>query len=188
MAGPDPLRVLGFAGSLRSGSANRALLRAARDLAPDGMTVEITDLGDLPLYNADLDTDDARPEAVSRFKAAIAAADALLIATPEYNHNVPGVLQNAIDWASRPAHRSPLAEKPVAIMGAASGAIGSARAQEQLKVVLMATLAHVFPHRGVVVGGVRQKVEEGQLVHEPTRDFLAAYLRDFADYVRRFTG
>jgi chromate reductase len=190
-----PLHVLGFAGSLRAGSVNRALLRAARDLAPVGMTVETVGLGDLPLYNADLDTDEARPEAVVRFKAQIAVADGLLIATPEYNHNVSGVLQNAIDWASRPAHRSPFVGKPVAIMGAASGAIGSARAQEQLKVVLMATLAHVFPHRGVIVGGARQKfgdpAEAGQaprLTDEPTRDFLAAYLRDFAVYARRLAG
>src|SRR5690349_8990 len=94
------LRVLGFAGSLRQGSYNRGLLRAAQRLAPDGMTIQIFDLAPLPLYNADFDTEGA-PEPVVAFRAAIQESDALLIATSEYNHGVPGVLKNAIDWASR---------------------------------------------------------------------------------------
>ena len=154
-----PLRILGFAGSLRAGSYNRALLAAARELMPEGVAFDVFDLAPLPLYNTDLDTYAARPEAVVQFKAAITDADALLIATPEYNHNIPGVLQNAIDWASRPAFNSPLAGKPVGIMGAATGSVGTARAQEVLKVVLLAVLAHVFPHRGVLVGGAAAKFE-----------------------------
>lgn len=181
-----PLSVLAFAGSLREGSTNRALVRAAADLAPEGVTVEPFDLAGIPLYNADLDTDEQRPESVTRFKAAIAEADALLIATPEYNHNVPGVLQNAIDWASRPAFRSPMVGKPVGIMGAAGGAIGTARAQEKLQNVLLAVLAHPFPHRGVLVGRAREKVTDGRLTDEATRDFLAAYLEGFAAFARRF--
>ena len=184
MADAD-LHVLGIAGSLRTGSFNRALIGAARELVPEGVVVEPFDLGEIPFYNADLDTDERRPDSVERFKSAIDAADAVLIATPEYNHSVPGVLQNAIDWASRPAFRSPLVGKPVGVIGAASGAVGSARAQEQLKVVLLATLAHVFPHRGVVVGHARQKIDDGRLTDEPTRVFLAAFLSDFAAYVRR---
>lgn len=183
----EPLRVLAFAGSLRDGSTNRALVRAAVDLAPEGMTVEPFDgLGEIPLYNADLDTDDLRPEPVTRFKAAITDADALLIATPEYNHNVPGVLQNAIDWASRPAFRSPFVGKPVGIVGAAAGSIGTARAQEKLKSVLLAVHAHPFPHRGVLVGRAREKTEDGRLTDEPTREFLTGYLADFASFARRF--
>ncbi len=96
-----PVRVLGFSGSLRKGSYNTGLLRAAAELVPDGMTLEIFDLATIPLYNGDVETAGA-PEAVRQFKAAIAAADALLIATPEYNYSIPGVLKNAIDWASRP--------------------------------------------------------------------------------------
>ena len=182
----EPLRVLAFAGSLRAGSTNRALVRAAVDLAPDGVAVEPFDLAPIPLYNADLDTDALRPEPVARFKAAIAGADALLIATPEYNHSVPGVLQNAIDWASRPGFASPMAGKPVGIVGAAGGAIGTARAQEKLQNVLLAVLAHPYPHRGVLVGRAREKVEDGRLTDEPTRDFLAAYLEGFAAFARRF--
>lgn len=182
----DPLHVLGFAGSLRSGSYNRALLDAIGDLAPETLSTEGFDLAVIPLYDADRDTDEARPEAVTQFKAAIAEADALLIATPEYNHNVSGVLQNAIDWASRPAFRSPFVGKPVGIMGAATGAIGTARAQEVLKTVLLAVGAHVFPHRGVLVSRAAEKFTDGRLLDEATRAFLADYLTDFADFARRF--
>ena len=181
-----PLRVLGFAGSLRTDSYNRALLRAAQELAPEDVQVELFDLAQIPLYNADIDTDAERPEPVSRFKAAIAETDALLIATPEYNHNVSGVLQNAIDWASRPAFQSPLVGKPVGIMGAARGGIGTARAQEILKPVLLAVLAHVFPHRGVLVSRAAEKFEDGKLVDEATRDFLADYLVQFVAFAERF--
>lgn len=96
------MRVLGIAGSLRRASYNRGLLEAARQLAPQSMTIERFDLDAIPLYNADLDADGARPAEVERLKTAVAGADALLIVTPEYNHSVPGLLQNAIDWASRP--------------------------------------------------------------------------------------
>ena len=103
---PDaPIRVLAIAGSLRRASWNRRLIDAAAALAPAGVHVEPYDIGDVPLYDADLDTDETRPEAVRRLKQAIADADAVLFATPEFNHSVPGVLQNAIDWASRPARR-----------------------------------------------------------------------------------
>jgi chromate reductase len=181
-----PLRVLAFAGSLRRGSYNRKLLEVARELAPEGMHIEIYDLSDIPLYNGDLDTDDARPESVERFKRAIADADALLISTPEYNHSVPGVLQNAIDWASRPGGRSPLAGKLVAIMGASPGALGAARAQQQLKLVLMSTLALVMPHPGVAVGQVREKFgPDGMLVHAPTRNVLAAFLKELEHWACR---
>lgn len=182
-----PLRVLGIAGSLRHGSHNRKLLEAARDLAPDGVEIRIFDLADIPLYNGDRDKDQQRPEAVEEFKRAITNADALLIATPEYNHSIPGVLQNAIDWASRPAMKSPLAGKPAGIMGASPGALGAVRAQQQLKLVLLATLAAVMPHPGVTVGQVAEKFDTaGTLVHEPTRQFLTAFLQDLAQWSRRF--
>src|SRR5471030_2083914 len=116
------LRVVGIVGSVRRESYNRRLLEAARQLA-ESMTIEPASLAGIPAYNADLDVDGARPGEVERFKSAIAGADALLIATPEYNHSVPGVLKNAIDWASRPSATSPLRGKPVAIMGASPGAI-----------------------------------------------------------------
>lgn len=181
-----PIRVIGIAGSLRQGSYNRRLLEAAAELAPESMALEIASLDEIPMYNQDLDRDDVRPDAVERLKRAVAAADAVLIATPEYNHSIPGVLQNAIDWLSRPAMRSPLAGKPVAIVGSSPGALGAVRAQQQLKLVLMATLAEVMPHPGVGVGQVHEKfAAQGGLVHEPTRKFLSAFLGELDGWVRR---
>lgn len=185
---PRPLTVLGIPGSLRAGSFNRRLLEAARELAPDGVTVEIFDLDGVPLYDADLDTDRARPEPVRELKRAIGEADAVLVATPEYNHSIPGVLKNAIDWASRPAGGSPLREKPVAIMGASPGTIGTARAQQHLESVLLSTLALPLPHPGVAVGRAREKFgegDDGRLVHEPTRTFLRSFLEDLEAWTRR---
>ena len=180
------VRVLGIAGSLRRESYNRRLLAAARELAPESMMIESFDLAPIPLYNADLDTDDKRPAAVVQLKQAIAAADGLLVATPEYNHTVPGVLQNAIDWASRPGGRSPFAGKPAGIIGASQGAIGTARAQQQLKLVLYSTFAIVMPHGGVTVARAQDKFDaSGALTDEPTREFLKAYLRQLLDWTLR---
>jgi chromate reductase len=181
-----PIRILAIAGSLRRASWNRRLLDAARELAPAGVAIEIFDLADVPLYDADRDTDAERPESVRQLKDAIGAADGVLFATPEFNHSVPGVLQNAIDWASRPAMKSPLADKPAAIMGASPGALGAVRAQQQLKLVLSATLSQVMPHPGVTVGLVAEKfAADGTLAHEPTRRFVAAFVAQFAGWVRR---
>jgi chromate reductase len=180
------MRVLGIAGSLRLASYNRGLLAAAVQVAPPPITIEPFDLATIPLYNADLDTDEQRPASVVKLKKAIADADAVLIATPEYNHSVPGVLQNAIDWASRPGNKSPLVGKPVAIIGASPGAIGSARAQQQLKLVMMSTLALVLPHPGVVVGLAKEKFDaDGTLTHEPTRQFLIAFLKALQHWTQR---
>jgi chromate reductase, NAD(P)H dehydrogenase (quinone) len=180
------MKVLGIAGSIRRESYNRALLDTARQLAPNGMNIDVFDLARVPLYNADLDTDAARPDEVVRLKAAIAAADTLLFVTPEYNYSVPGVLQNAIDWASRPGMKSVLAGKSAGIMGASTGAIGTARAQQQLKLVLMGTLSLVMPHAGVLVGQAKDKFDaSGTLTHEPTRQFVAAYLQELETWTRR---
>ncbi len=181
----NDLRILGIAGSLRRDSYNRKLLAAARELAPDPMRIETFDLSEIPLYNGDLDADGKRPEAVERLKRRISEAHGLLIATPEYNHSVPGVLQNAIDWASRPGGKSVFVGKPAAIMGASTGAIGTARAQQQLKLVLMSTLALVMPHPGMVVGQAAEKLGPDGLTHEPTRKFLAAFLQDLRDWTLR---
>ena len=180
------LQILGIAGSLRRGSYNRQLLENARALAPATLQVNPFEIADVPLYNADVDSDTDRPEIVRRLKDEVAACDAMLIATPEYNHGVPGVLQNAIDWASRPAFKSPLVAKPVAMMGASGGASGTMRGQQALKLVLMSTLAEVFPHPGVAVPFSKDKFDaDARLVHEPTRDFVAAFLRDFDAWLRR---
>lgn len=182
----NEIEVVGIAGSLRKASHNRRLLAAARELAPEEMRIDVFELDEIPLYNGDLDTDERRPKAVERLKGAIGRADGVLFVTPEYNHVIPGVLQNAIDWASRPGMRSPLAGKPAGIMGAANGVIGTARGQQHLKLTLVGTLALVMPHPGVAVGLAPQKFDvEGRLIDEPTREFVAAYLKQFADWVRR---
>jgi chromate reductase len=164
------------------------LLHAAVDLEPDRLVITSFDIGRVPLYNADLDDDEQRPEGAAALKHAVAESDGLLIASPEYNHSVPGVLQNAIDWASRPGLKSPLRRKPVAIMGASRGLIGTARAQQVLKLTLMSTLALVMPHPGVAVGQASEKFADGALAHEPTRAFLTAFLDDFVAWLDRTAG
>jgi chromate reductase len=144
------MRVLGIPGSLRAGSYNRALLRAARALAPAGMEIAEFDLRELPFYDGDVEAP-GDPAPVAGFKDAIRSADALLIATPEYNRGIPGVLKNAVDWASRPPLSSPLSGKPVAIMGASTGRGGTARAQEQLRTALEYSRAAVLPQPEVLV-------------------------------------
>ncbi len=179
------LNVLGIAGSLREGSYNRALLQAAQELAPDNMTIAIFDLADIPIYNAD-DDGSEKPEPVERLKAAIAEADALLVATPEYNHGIPGVLKNALDWASRPARRSPMAGKPAAIMGAATGRWGTIRAQIHLRAVLRAMNTPVVLSPEVLVQGVREKFDQdGRLVDETTRRFVRELLDNLAELTLR---
>jgi chromate reductase, NAD(P)H dehydrogenase (quinone) len=179
---------MGIVGSLRRGSYNRSLLEAARTLAPPSMTIVPFPLDEIPMYNADYDADHLRPPEVARLKQAIVEADALLIATPEYNHTVPGILQNALDWASRPGLGSPLAGKPVAIIGASTGITGTARAQQQLKLVLMSTLALVMPHAGVLVGQAAQKFDtSGVLVHQPTSEFIAKFLADLETWTQRMS-
>lgn len=181
--------ILGICGSLREGSYNRAVLRAAIELAPDGMSIEESpSIGDLPLYNADLDDQEklGGPPAVAAFKKAIDAADALLFVTPEYNYSVPGVLKNAIDWASRPGFKSVLAHKPVFAMGASMGGTGTVRAQGHLRQVFYGVLAEVFPHGEVLVTRAQDKVEDGVLTDEGTREFLAKALSAYAEWLERF--
>jgi chromate reductase len=170
------MRVLGIAGSLRVGSYNRALLRAARELAPAGMEIAEFDLRALPLYDGDVEAA-GNPEPVAAFKDAIRSADAILIATPEYNRGVPGVLKNAIDWASRPPLGSPLAGKPVALMGASTGRGGTARAQEQLRTALEYSRADVLAQPEMLVPEAYMSFDEGgRLTDLETRDELVALL------------
>ena len=148
----DQLRFVGFAGSLRRASYNRGLIRAASEVAPNGLVVEVFDLADLPFFNQDIE-DSGEPPSVVAFKEALTRADALLVATPEYNHGVPGVLKNAIDWASRPRLTSPLRDKAVAVLGASPGSGSTARAQAQLRDAFVFTGACVMPLPELLVGG-----------------------------------
>ena len=180
-----PLTILGIAGSLRRASFNRGLIRAAVELAPAGLAVTGYDLDDIPMYNGDVEAL-GDPEPVAAFKRAIAAADALLIATPEYNHCVPGMLKNAIDWASRPARASVLTDKPVAIMGASPSGGGTARAQAQLRDGLAYTNGFVLPLPEVLVDQATDKFDaDGDLTDEATGDEIRDLLVALAAWTRR---
>ena len=170
------MRLLGLAGSLRAGSYNRGLLRAAAELAPADAVFEEHDLRGLPFYDGDLEAA-GDPVSVIELKDAIRRADALVIATPEYNRGLPGVLKNAIDWASRPALASPLAGKPVAIMGATTGFAGTARAQQQLRDALEFPGALVLQQPEVLVSEAYLRFNEnGDLVDEEVREQIAELL------------
>lgn len=175
--------VCGVAGSLRKGSFNRSLLRAASELAPEGMSIRIHDIADIPPYNADVEAaGDPRP--VVAFKDAIRGADALLIVTPEYNYGLPGVLKNAIDWASRPPTQSVLRHKPAAIMGASPGGGGTARAQLQLRQSFVFTQTPVVLASEVLVARAHEKFDpEGRLHDEKTRELVKGLLVALADWL-----
>ena len=180
-----PIRVLAFAGSLRAGSYNKMLLRAAREMAPAGMEIETFDIAGIPLYNEDVEQA-GTPAAVEAFREAIRAADALLIAVPEYNHGVPGVLKNAIDWASRPPRGSALSGKPTALFGASPGQTGTARAQTQLRGSFVFTNTPVLPQPEVLVFRAHEKFDaDGRLADEATRAFVRRLLDALADWTAR---
>ncbi|MBO9516473.1 MAG: NAD(P)H-dependent oxidoreductase [Porphyrobacter sp.] len=182
----DEVRVLAFAGSLRTGSFNRSLLRAAQALAPEGMRIEIFDIGEVPLYNGDVEAQ-GNPPAVDAFKQAIAAADGLLIATPEYNHGVPGVTKNAVDWASRPPGNAPLGRKPVGIIGASPGITGTARGQSQLRQAFEFTNSYCMPQPELLVFKAHEKFDgEGNLTDAATAEYLGRYLVALGDWIRLF--
>ena len=178
----EHLSIVGISGSLRKLSFNTALLRASASVLGD-LSADLTLIPiELPLYNADL----IQSGAVERFKQAIEGAGAVLIATPEYNFGPPGPLKNAIDWASRPAYRSVFRDKPVGVIGASGSVVGTARAQGQLKQVLLGMASQVFPYPELLVGNAAQRFDErGQLTDDETRQRLTAYLRDFVAWVRR---
>jgi chromate reductase len=181
----DLLRVLGFAGSLRAHSYNGALLRSAQELAPAGMVIEIYGSIELPLFNEDIEAQ-GDPAPVTAFKMAIRKADAILIATPEYNYGVPGVLKNAIDWASRPPGRSPLNGKLAAIVGASLGMVGSARAQQQLRQTFAFTNTLAMLQPEVLVSRAHEKFDRsGRLSDEGTRTFFHQYLETFYGWATR---
>jgi chromate reductase len=179
------LHIASFAGSLRSASFNRALLENAQELAPDTLTIDIVDIADVPLFNQDVEAQ-GDPPAVKTFKDAIRDADGLLIATPEYNHGVPGVTKNLIDWASRPPRNAPLNEKPVAIMGASPGLTGTARGQSQLRQAFEFTNSLCMPQPEILVYRAHEKFDDrGRLTDERTREHLSTFLHAFAQWIRR---
>ena len=184
----DIITVCGLIGSLRAGSFNRGLMRAAMEIGRDeGLDIRLFDrLREIPLYDQDQDIDDFRPEPVEALKTALRSADALLIATPEYNYSIPGVLKNAIDWASRPASQSPLNGKPAALMGASGGMGGTIRAQLHLRqcFVFTQTLAMLQPE--VQIPRAQERFDaNSNLTDASTRELVRRQLRALAEWTRR---
>jgi len=178
------MKILGLSGSLRKSSFNTAALRAAQELVPAGSSLTIARIDDLPHYDDDIRVA-GYPEPVQRLRAEIAAADAVVFATPEYNYSISGVLKNAIDWASR-APDQPFNEKPVAIMGCSMGTLGTARAQYQLRQMLVFLNAFPINKPEVMIGQAQTKFDaEGHLTDAPTREFIAKMLESLVDWAAR---
>lgn len=177
------MKVLGIVGSLRKCSYNRGLMQAANELKPDRFSLEVCGLEEIPLYNQDKEL--TLPASVLSFKEKISAADAILIATPEYNYSIPGVLKNAIDWGSRP--KSVWGNKPVAIMGASPSILGTARSQYHLRQVFTALNMHALNQPEMMIGVAHEKFSEnGTLTDEKTREKLQKFLVAFRDFAEKF--
>ena len=181
------ITVLGICGSLREGSFNKAALRTAIELKPPGMTIETADIGSIPPYNEDVRAQ-GFPPPVETLRRQIAAADALLFVTPEYNYSMPGVLKNAIDWASRPPDQ-PFAGKPVAIMGAGAGMAGTARAQYDLRRCCVFLDMHPLNKPEVLIGQAQTKFDaDGNLTDEAARGFIRDMMTALAAWTRQIGG
>lgn len=176
--------ILGFAGSLRKQSYNKMLLNAAKKLAPELMQIDIFDLSKIPLFNQDEEVN--LPISVTEFKQKIRAADGILIATPEYNFSIPGVLKNAMDWASRPAGDNAFNDKPVAVMGATPYMLGSSRAQYHLRQTFVFLNMHPVNKPEIMVPYVADKFDvNGNLIDGATAERLKEFLVAFSDWITR---
>ncbi len=181
------ITILGFAGSLRKGSYNKALLRAAQELLPENAKLEIFDLEGIPPYNMDIEN--RMPEKVKEFKAKIRAADALLIATPEHNYSIPGVLKNAIDWASRPYGDNSFEGKPAAIMSASPGMLGGVKAQFHLRQTFVFLDIRALNRPEVVVNSAAEKIDDnGRVTDVKTREKIEELLAALIAWTLRLKG
>ena len=179
-----PVRILGIAGSLRRESFNRAALRAATEVVPEGASIETFELDGIPGFNQDEEQNP--PAKVTELKKRIREADAILIVTPEYNYSIPGVLKNAIDWASRPYGDSAWSGKPAAIMGASVGTIGTARAQYHLRQMMV--FLNMFPinQPEVMIGNCSERFDaEGNLTDDATKEFIRQLLKNLVEWTIR---
>ncbi len=178
------MKILGIAGSLREGSFNRLALKAAQSLAPEGVTLETFDISGLPGFNQD---DEANPPAqVVEMKQKIREADAILFVTPEYNYSIPGVLKNAIDWASRPYGDSAWSGKPVAVMGASVGAMGTSRAQYHLRQTFVFLNMHAVNQPEVMISQAHQKFDDqGNLTDETSKKLISKLLEELVALAKK---
>jgi chromate reductase len=181
----QPVKILGFVGSLRKGSYNKALMRAAVELKPEDAIIEVFDLEGIPPFNQDLERQP--PQIVKEFKAKIREADAILIASPEYNYSVPGVLKNAIDWASRPYGDNAFEGKPVAIMSASIGSLGGARAQYHLRQSFIFLDMHPLNRPEVMMPFAQDNVDaNGNVTNEQTKQLIRKLLEALVQWARKF--
>jgi chromate reductase len=183
----ETIKILGIAGSIRKASLNRAALRAAAELLPEGAELTTFEIDEIPPFNQDSEANP--PAVVAAFKAAIRDADAILFVSPEYNYSIPGVLKNAIDWASRPYGDSAWDGKPAAIMGVSGGALGTARMQYDLRKVMV--FLNMFPlnRPEVMIGNSGQRFDaEGNLTDDATREIMAKQLAALVEWTRKLKG
>lgn len=185
----SPVKILGISGSLRKASHNTALLRAVADVLPEGVTLEFyTDLREIPPYDDDVRVESGMPPAVEAFRTRIREADAVLFCSPEYNFSIPGVLKNAIDWASRPPEQ-PFEDKPAMIMGASPGNFGTIRMQNHFRLMAVFLNMHLLNKPGVMVTRAHEKFDlDGKLTDEATRKVLGEAMVALVGWTRRLRG
>lgn len=184
MSDGGTMHILGISGSLRRGSYNTAALRAAKELAPTGMTIDIFDIAPIPFYNEDVKAE-GFPPPVAELRQRVKEADGVLLVTPEYNYSASGVLKNTIDWVSRPPE-PPFDGKSIAIMGASGGLLGTARAQYHLRQMFVFMNGHILNRPEVMITQAQNKFDaEGKLVDQPTRDMVKSLLVAFQAWVKR---
>jgi len=178
-----PIRLIGMSGSLRTGSYSNAVLETMREKFAGRADLQLYDLAPIPLYNQDFEGE-KRPAPVKQMLADIAAADGLVFCAPEFNHSIPGVLKNAIDWASRPSFQSVLAYKPVAIMATSRGPLGGARCLEHMRVALDSCLARVALAREVIITASETRVKDGRLIDETCIGFASGAIEALIREIR----
>jgi chromate reductase len=178
-----PLRLIGMSGSLRTGSYSNAVLATMREKFAGRADIQLYDLAPIPLYNQDFEGD-KRPPIVQQMLADIAATDGLVFCAPEFNHSIPGVLKNAIDWASRPAFQSVLAYKPAAIMTSSRGPLGGARCLEHLRTALESCLVRIALAREVIITAAESKIRDGRLVDEASLGFACGAVEALIGEIR----
>lgn len=178
------LKIAGIAGSLRAASYSQIVLKSVAELLPEGAAFDAIDIGALPWYNEDVERE-ALPHAVSAARALVGQSDAVIIVTPEFNHGVPGVLKNTLDWLSRPAFASSMVGKPVFFVTLSPGALGGVRAQYQLRETLASMLCQLVPLPEIAISHVGAKTADGKLTDVPTQDFIATQLNRFIAAIAR---
>ncbi|MCL4365137.1 MAG: NAD(P)H-dependent oxidoreductase [Candidatus Marsarchaeota archaeon] len=179
-----PIKILGFGGSFRKGSYSKAILNAAKELAPKDSVIEIFDIKDIPLFNQDHEA--TPPESVSMFKKKIKDADAILISTPEYNYSIPGYLKNAIDWVSRPYGDNSFEGKPVALMSSSGGMLGGSRAQYHLRQAFVFLNIHPINRPEVIIPSVHEKLDaNGKLIDPMTKEKITELITALSEWSRQ---